>query len=241
MGGEYDPNHTVFPKPTRLYEGLVIDARRRLSDHVQFLASYTLSRLIGNYAGLYSPDNGQLDPNISSQYDLVSLVENRYGLLPNNHTHVIKIAGSYELGGLTPTLSGLTIGLRYTSQSGQPINYLGRHEFYGRNEVFILPRGAGGETPWVHRFDLFVGYDIKLGGTYVLNFNATIFNLFNFQEVTSVNEEYTSNVMRPAPEGTPLADLRTIDGDPVEVNPTYGEATSRQAPLNVRLGVRLSF
>jgi hypothetical protein len=215
--------------------------RKRLSDHFQVLASYTLSRLVGNYTGLYSGDNGQLDPNISSQYDLPDLLDNRFGRLPNDHTHAIKIAGSYDFGGLVPDLAGLSLGIRYAGQSGSPISYLGRHPYYGRREVFILPRGAGGETPWTHRFDLYLGYDVKLGGGTTLNFNATVFNLLNFQEVTTVNQEYTTDVSVPHPEGTPVADLTNADGEPVNVSPTFGEALSRQAPLYVRLGARLSF
>ena len=238
---EYDPNMTIFPKSLRLYEGLVISARRRLRDHFQILASYTLSRLVGNYAGLYSPDNEQLDPNISSQYDLPSLVANRYGRLPNDHTHTFKLAGSYDFGGITPALTGLSLGLRYQGQSGTPISYLGRHEFYGRNEVFILPRGAGGNTPWTHQIDAVVGYDWKIAQGYTLNFNATVFNVFNWQRATRVDQEYTTDVMTPYPAGTRLADLQNADGEPVDVNPTFGEPRSRQAPLSARLGVRLTF
>jgi hypothetical protein len=238
---EYDAGRTVFPKPVRLYEGLVFSVRRRLADHFQVLSSYTLSRLVGNYAGLYSPDNEQLDPNISSQYDLVSLTENRYGRLPNDHTHSIKLAGSYELGGVTSALSGLTIGLRYEGRSGTPINYLGRHDFYGRNEVFILPRGSGGTTPWVHQVDLYVGYDIPLAKDVVLNFNATAFNLFNFQQVTRVDQEYTTDVVNPLPAGTDLRTALNADGSPISENPTFGEPRAYQLPLFVRLGARLSF
>ena len=40
--------------------------------------SYTYSYLRGNYAGLFRPETGQLDPNINSDFDLRSLLENRY-------------------------------------------------------------------------------------------------------------------------------------------------------------------
>ena len=57
--------------------------------------SYVLSRLDGNYEGLFSNDNGQLDPNITSKYDIPSLLVNAYGLLPNDRTHVLKVYGGY--------------------------------------------------------------------------------------------------------------------------------------------------
>src|SRR5947207_1074956 len=58
-----------FPAPKRNYDALVITATKRLSHNFILLASYTYSRTLGNYPGLFQSSNGQLDPNISSQYD----------------------------------------------------------------------------------------------------------------------------------------------------------------------------
>jgi len=256
--GTYDTDATVFPEPTRTYLGLVFSLRKRLADHSQILASYTLSRTYGDYPGLYAPDNDQLDPNLSSQYDLVELLPNRLGLLPNDHTHSLKVAGSYELGGVTPALKGLTIGLGYHGESGSPYSVLGRHRYYGRLEAFVLPRGTGCgnnndedcRTPFTHQFDATVGYDIPIGSAMKLNFNVTVFNFLNFQEAILVDQEYTSDVVLPQAEGSRLTDdpstandetLLNVDGDPAVVNPTFGEARLRQAPLSVRLGARLTF
>lgn len=238
---EYDPNRTVFPEPERDFYGLILTVRKKFSDHVQVLASYTLSRTEGNYTGLYAADNEQLDPNITSQYDLVSLLENRHGPLPNDRTHQIKISGAYELGGVTPSLSGLTVGLRYEGVSGTPINYLGRHEVYGRREAFILPRGEAGRTPWLHQVDAYVGYDIPMSRDVKLNLNLTVFNLFNFQEAVTVDQEYTTDVVTPAAPGTPIESVTNADGEPLNVNPTFGEPRRLQLPLFVRLGARLTF
>ena len=64
--------------------------------------SYVLSRLEGNYEGLFSNDNGQLDPNITSKYDIPSLLCNGYGLLPNDRTHVLKLYGGYFFENIPP-------------------------------------------------------------------------------------------------------------------------------------------
>lgn len=239
--GNYNPDQTVFPSPTRLYGGLTLTVRKRLANHFQVFASYTLSRLTGNYTGLYSGDNDQIDPNLSSQYDLVSLIKNRYGLLPNDHPHQVKLSASYELGGLTPTLDGLTIGVRYDGQSGSPINYLGRHPAYGRREVFILPRGEAGRTPFVHQLDAFVGYDVGLGNSMKLNVNLTVFNVFDSQTPTLVDQEYTLDTVEPQAAGTPLGSLVNADGEPVAVNSSFGTALQRQVPTYVRIGATLSF
>ncbi|MBI2892121.1 MAG: TonB-dependent receptor [Deltaproteobacteria bacterium] len=238
---EYDPDIRQFDKPRRIYMGLILAVRKRLSNHSQLLASYTLSRNEGDYSGLYDYDYQQLDPNLTAQYDLPSLMPNRYGLLSNDHTHSIKFSGSYELGGLTRTLDGLTVGLGYHGESGVPYSYLGAHEIYDRGAAFIFPRGSAGRTPFTHQFDAYVGYDIPITSGIKLNLNATVFNLLNSQEATLVDSEYTTSVVLPQAPGTKLEDVRDIDGNPVVPNPTFGEPRSRQAPLFVRLGARLSF
>jgi hypothetical protein len=71
-------------------------------------------RTFGNYPGTFSANNGQLDPNISSQYDLPELLLNRDGPLPNDRPHNIKVTGSYTV----PFKSGgLTFGVNFYWQS----------------------------------------------------------------------------------------------------------------------------
>ena len=43
-----------------------------------------------------SYDNGQIDPNISSQYDLIELLANRTGPLPQDRPHYIKLDAFYN-------------------------------------------------------------------------------------------------------------------------------------------------
>ncbi len=262
---QYDAGRTVFPDPVRNYLGLVLSVRRRLSEHFQILASYTLSRTSGNYPGLYSADTGQLDPNISSQYDLISLLPNRDGVLPTDRTHVFKLAGSYEFGGLSESLKGLTLGLAYYGQSGIPRNYLAAHADYGRQEAFLLPRGSAGRTPFTHRLDATVSYAIPLGDQMSLSFNVNFFNILNSQRAEQVNDEFTTDVVGPQARGQdpntvqvscavndcaddPDGDGPMMGDDPdgdgmrtVHRNPTFGEAVIRQTPFNMRFGATLTF
>ena len=87
----------------------MLTATKRFSHNFVLQASYTYSRTLGNYPGLFSASNGQLDPNISSQYDLRELLVNRYGPLPNDRPHNLKISGGYTIpigaGGLFQPLS----------------------------------------------------------------------------------------------------------------------------------------
>jgi hypothetical protein len=229
-----------FNKPKRTYDALVITATKRLSHNFLLLASYTYSRTLGNYPGLFQASNGQLDPNITTQYDLRELLVNRDGPLPNDRPHNIKVQGSYFIpfGGNT-----VVLGLAFNGFSGSPIEVLGTHPIAGRRETFVLPRGSGGRTPFVTQFDLHVSYRRQLSSVFGLEAYWDIFNLFNQSAVTLVDQEYTTSSVRPIPNGTPdeLVNLKTITGGVPILNPNYGRPTAYQAPLSMRFGLRLSF
>jgi hypothetical protein len=86
--------------------------------------------LLGNYEGLFRNDNGQSDPNITSLFDLVSLLKGTSGRLPNDRPHQFKFNGSYE----TPLK--LMVSGNFYIQSGSPFNMLTPHAVYGNNEGF---------------------------------------------------------------------------------------------------------
>jgi hypothetical protein len=230
----------VFPRPRRDYHALQLTASKRLSYRFSLLANYTYSRTLGNYPGTFSPSNGQLDPSISSQFDLTDLLANRNGPLPTDRPHNFKVSGYYvqPVGRSGSLIASLTFSLI----SGRPIEVLGLHVYYGPREVFILPRGSGGRTPIVTQFDLHLGYEHQLGQLRA-SFFVDVINLFNQREVTNVDDEYTSSVVGPIVAGKPedLRRLTAADGSLVVVSSNYGQPTSYQAPLYMRFGARLSF
>ncbi len=125
-----NPDIGCFGPARRYYRGLEFSATRRFSNHYQFIASYTYSSLIGNYEGLFRNDNGQSDPNITSLFDLVSLLKGVYGRLPNDRPHQFKFNGSYE------TPFKLMVSGNFYIQSGSPFSMLTPHPVYGNNEGF---------------------------------------------------------------------------------------------------------
>jgi hypothetical protein len=219
---------------------LVLTATKRLSHNFLLLASYTYSRTIGNYPGLYQASNGQVNPNISTQYDYRELLANRYGPLPGDRPHNLKIQGSYFLPFGDNTV---VAGLAFNAMSGTPIEVLGASPQIGGYEVFILPRGSGGRTPWVTQLDLHLSYRRKVSRNLSMDIYWDIFNVLNQRGVVSVDQEYTGSIVSPIVNGTvaDLANLRTIGGQPVTVNPNYGSPNWYQAPLSMRFGARLSF
>src|SRR5215213_2968176 len=85
-----------FGRAQRFYRAIEFTATKRFTNNFQFIASYVFSSLIGNYEGLFRNDNGQSDPNITSLFDLQSLLANTYGRLPNDRPHQFKFNGSYR-------------------------------------------------------------------------------------------------------------------------------------------------
>jgi hypothetical protein len=105
-----------------------------------------------------------------------------------------------------------SIGLSYRGNSGTPINYFGAHDLYGTDESFVLPRGAGGRTPWINTIDSNVGVNYRVSKDSVVSFTLDVFNLFNFQGVDQVDQTYTTLNVQPIANGTP-ADLENPVGN----------------------------
>jgi outer membrane receptor protein involved in Fe transport len=234
---------TRFDKPSRNYDALQLTVAKRFSRALMLQGSYTYSKLRGNFPGEFSPDTGQLDPNISSQYDLAELLSNRNGALPHDRPHSFKLDGFYafDLG----KVGLVTTGARLRAQSGSPTNTLGRHASYGALESFILPRGSAGRTAFEANADLHVAWARRMAGLGV-ELSLDLFNLLNTQEQTAVDNEYTTDVVDPIVGGTAadlpyLVRLNGPEGSLARRKQNFGNTTVRSAPLSARVGVTLSF
>jgi len=234
-----------FDKPTRDYNAVQLTAAKRFSRAFMVQGSYTYSQLKGNYPGLFSPDTGQLDPNITSQYDLIELLANRYGSLPADRPHSFKLDGYYTFD--LAKAGRITAGARFRGQSGSPINTLGRHPLYGRMESYLIPRGTNGRTDFQANADLHFAYGRKIGNM-DLEVYFELFNIFNTQEQTGVDAEYTQSRSNPISGGT-VEDLPYLQllasgagtGNLVTKKLNYKNTTARAAALAGRLGVTLTF
>ncbi len=248
------------PKPDRRYDGFTFELRKNFSKRWLASASYTYSLFRGNYPGLFRSENGQLDPNILSEYDVVSLLPNKYGPLPSDIPHAFKVYGSYIFD-ITNRFN-VQAGGALRSHSGTPLNYLGAHPEYGPGEAFILPRGSAGRTPFVTNVDLRGALEYVITPPYAVKFTLDVFNVLNSQNALTIDQNYTYDAVQPIVGGqcskrnggegknplstavsdcADLAYLRTVDGRPITTNRNFGRPTSYQAPLSVRFGLSLAF
>jgi hypothetical protein len=240
------PRVNEFPKPVRDIWQVQFRVDKKISDHFMLLATYVVSWASGNYPGLFSANNGQLDPNLTSQFDLPQLLVNRTGYLPQDRRHRIKLSGFYKAAlkdfGID---SGwfFDVGASGRVQSGSPYEALGADDIYGSNEIFMLPRGAGGRTPWTWSLDLNLGAGYNITDTVTAELFAALYNVTNNQDPVAFDDAYTYDTVKPIVGGnfSQLAHARNVENRPVKVNPNYGNAVAFQAPFSAQLGFRLKF
>jgi hypothetical protein len=250
----------AFPKPIRDYDSFTFLVRRNFASNWQAQGSYTYSSLRGNYPGFFRPETGQLDPGITSMFDLAGLLANQEGPLPGDKPHSFKAYGSYAFD-FGPKFQATAGGaLRLTS--GTPVNYLIAHPDYGPSEGYGLPRGSAGRTPALTNFDLKGGVVYTITPPYKVQFTVDVFNILNQQKAVSVDENWTLNSAQPIingqcssrnaasssnPIAAALADcpdlqfLKSTGGRSVTINTNFAKPTAYQLPLSVRFGLELSF
>jgi hypothetical protein len=238
----------TYDKPIRDYDALQLTATQRPTKKSLLIASYTYSVQRANYAGLFSTETGQLDPNITSLYDLPDLMANRYGNSGLDRPHNFKIDGFYQFD--LKQYGVLTTGVSFRAQSGIAHNALAAHPIYGSDESYVLPRGAVPRSPVTTNTDVHLSYGYRINKNMLAEGFIRFFNLFNQQDELSVDETYTLDNALPIVGGTvsDLPHLKTIDAaSGLEVNETaapnknFDKLESRQSPRNVQLGFRLTF
>jgi hypothetical protein len=236
----YDP-------PSRTYDALQLVVKKRPTGSSLLQATYTYSRAKGNYPGLFSTETNQLDPNITSQYDLPNLMPNRYGPSGLDRPHSVKVDGFYTFN--LQRAGVLVTGVSLRGQSGVPANALAAHPIYGLNESYLLPRGVLYRSPFTTEIDTHISYGYQLSRTTRLEGFIDIFNLLNTQDELSVDSTYTTQVALPVVGGDRNdllhAKATTDEGRQTNTvitkNLNYGKLNARQTPLTGQLGFRLTF
>ncbi len=215
-----------YPKATRTYTALTLEFERAFDGVWALQGSWTISESTGNTEGYVKSDNGQTDAGITQDFDQPGLTDGSDGLLPNHRGHVFKLFGSYQV------TENLLVGGNVNVSSPRPYGCIGLHptdqfaQAYGAASFYcggeLTPRGSEFESDWIKQIDMSVRYNVPLNfasGDLVLR--ADIFNVFNFEGTTDLNEFGEQG------DGT--------------VDPNYRQPLSYQTPRFVRLGFDLTF
>lgn len=250
-----------LPKAERKYFAATLYGSRAFSNGWLVQGSYTLSSLSGNYAGLFRPETGELEPGVSRDFDTRSVTANRWGFLPSDRTHQVKayVAKDFELSSALAVRAGVT----WEGLSGTPLSYLATDPLVGEDEAFVFARGSAGRTPWTHTVNVRGALVWRMTKEQTVQVSLDIFNLFNLQEATELSQRLSSAAILPAsvPAGTEPAQAACFSGNtptcqtalrkvtpggvvPVQqadLNGGFKQPLAFQQPLSVRLGVKLSF
>ncbi len=177
------------PKPVRKYDAVEFRLDKRMSANYQFSASYTWSRLWGNYSGLASSDeNGRTSPNVNRFFDMpwVGIDESgkyAYGRLATDRPHTFKFYGTYT----ARSKAGATTFSPYVQlYSGTPITT--EANIISSTPSFPYGRGDLGRTPVFFQGDMNVAHEFmpfKSNEAMRVRFDFTAFNIFNNSTVTN--------------------------------------------------------
>lgn len=214
----YTAEELGFDKVKRKYWSLQAYIEHSFANNWFGRVEYTFSKNKGNTEGQLHSDldtgaGGQGDVSVTQDWDLPTLMEGAYGLLPNHRAHQIKGYGYYRL---TPEFR---VGATAIVTSGRPLSctsfypdpkapaYNGAYYHWcgmppsasypgGLNYTFE-PRGTSGSTPWTHQLNLNAEYR-PLWADKKLSFQVDVFNVLNEQDPQFAYMRYAADRATPS-------------------------------------------
>jgi len=220
---------TLYPEAYNTYKAVDLTFEwKGGSDYLH--ATYTWSRLEGNYEGVVSSSNGQADGNITASWDYYPYVGK--GLLPLDRTHTVKIYGTHTFQIADRPLhagfsflfqSGVPYGLWDDGSSSTPKIDDTLFGQYGDSTPQNGKIGNKGRTPTHTNLDLNLNYEIVLNNKVKFVPMFSIFNLLNARDTKTVLEQAMDSGATPYPAGK------------------WASATSWYAGRSVLLGLKCHF
>ena len=205
-------------------------------------ASYTLSRLDGNYPALASSDEvARTSPNVTRLFDsLVIAFDSKSnpvcGRLNTDRPHQLKLSGYYQF----PTQMG--VGARFVIASGIPISHVTNMQ--SSTPVFYDGRLTNGRTPVYTQVDLTLQQAIRLGVNRSFRLELNAQNLFDQDETVDVFRNLTRDAVPTSNEAFFAGfDInQVLAANPgVRMDPRYLQTNSWQNARAIRLMAKFTF
>ncbi len=232
-------NNQYTSAASALYEGGIVEIKKRFSDHFTLFGNYTFAKGFDTSTD-FNSDYGPQDPTNLNLDRALSEFDER---------HKVVIAGVFDSPWKQSILSGFQLAPIFSYHSGHPFNLLAGGEVNGDNHTtneraIGAPRDTGLGPNYVD-FDMRLSWRHKLGERANLQITAEGFNLANRTNFASVNNEVgpvfglipgftTFNVHGVRP-GTALAGGGTATPS---VPLTFTSAFPKR---QIQLGLRLTF
>jgi hypothetical protein len=176
-------NNQYSSEAYAVYEGGILEVRKRFSNHFTVFGNYTYSKGIDTSTD-YNTDYGPQDPTNINLDRALSEFDER---------HKVVIAGVIESPWQQKILSGFQLAPIFSYHSGHPFNLLAGGEVNGDNHTtnerpIGAPRDTGlGPNYW--DFDARLTWQHKVGERVNVQFTAEGFNIANRTNYASVNNE----------------------------------------------------
>ncbi len=236
-----DPTHTILQNnvyssaASALYQGGILELKKRFSNHFTVLANYTYSKALDNSTDFnsdYSPFNA-------------TCLKCDWSVSDFDQRNKVVIAGVVESPWeKSRILGGFQLSPIFNYNSGHPFNLLAGADINGDGHFTNdRPPGAGRNTgigPDYYDFDMRLSRGFKLREKVSLQFTAEAFNLANRTNYASVN-----NIVGAA--FAPPFNVRgikpgTVLSDGTVVSPSTPLGFTAAFPKRqVQLGLRLTF
>jgi Carboxypeptidase regulatory-like domain/TonB dependent receptor len=188
-------NNQYSSEAYALYEGGIVEVKKRFSDHFTLFGNYTYSKGFDTSTD-YNSDYGPQDPTNLNLDRAVSEFDER---------HKVVIAGVLDSPWKQSILSGFQLAPIFSYHSGHPFNLLAGGEVNGDNHTTNeRPIGASRDTglgPNYIDFDARLTWAHKLGEKANLQFTAEGFNIANRTNFASVNNEVSPLFAVPTTPG----------------------------------------
>jgi hypothetical protein len=222
-------NNQYTSAASALYEGLILEMKKRFSNHFTLFGNYTFSKGFDTSTD-FNTDYGPQDPTNLGLDRALSEFDER---------HKVVIAGVFDSPWQQPILSGFQLSPIFSYHSGLPFNLLAGGEVNGNNHTTNeRPIGAPRDTglgPNYYDFDMRVTWRHKLGEKASMIVTAEGFNLANRTNFASVNNE-VSPLFGFDPNFT------TFNVHGIRSNPSTPLAfTSAFPKRQIQLGLRFTF
>jgi hypothetical protein len=176
-------NNQYTSAASALYEGGIVEVKKRFSAHYTLIGNYTYSKGFDTTTD-FNSDYGPQDPT--------NLGLDR-ALSPFDQQHKVVIAAVLDSAWKNPYLSGFELAPIFTYNSGHPFNLLAGGEVNGNNHTTNeRPIGAGRDTglgPDYITLDMRLSWQHKLREKVALLLTAEGFNIANHTNYASVNNE----------------------------------------------------
>lgn len=131
-----------YKRPKREYKAVEFQLDRAWDGKWSFNASYLWSKSTGNFEGPVNSDTGYNDTGMVQYYDHPAVNE-RFGVLFNDHRHQIKLRGSYKLNDMW------SFGSTLTAMSGAPITAYGTYWPGDNRAAGSSSETNGGGSGWI--------------------------------------------------------------------------------------------